>query len=69
MSDLITQEALMEATGYRRQAALERHLQRNGVQYFRGKDGQIWTTRAAIDHALLGTGPLTTASRVEFVDT
>jgi hypothetical protein len=52
MRDLITEEALMKATGYAQRGRLIAHLKKHGVSYFVGNRGRIWTTIKAIDSAL-----------------
>ena len=53
MRNLITEGALMKATGYTQRGRLIAHLEKNGVAYFVGNRGQIWTTIEAIDRALV----------------
>lgn len=48
---ILNLDALREATGYTRQADVERCLSRQGVRFFYGRDG-IWTTIDAINAAL-----------------
>lgn len=44
MSAIIRQEELLEATGYERPRDLEKCLKRQGIKFFYGKGGRIWTT-------------------------
>lgn len=44
-------DALRSATGYTRQADVERCLRKQGVRYFYGRNG-IWTTIDALNAAL-----------------
>lgn len=53
-NSVLNLDALRTATGYTRQADVERCLQRQGVRFFYGKDG-IWTTIEALN-AALGVG-------------
>jgi hypothetical protein len=53
MRDLITEAALMKATGYAQRGRLIAHLKKHGVSYFVGNRGRIWTTIKAIDRALV----------------
>lgn len=43
----------MKATGYTQRGRLIAHLRKNGVPYFVGNRGRIWTTIEAIDRALV----------------
>lgn len=45
---IITEEALKDATGYSRRADIERCLQRQGILFWRGKEGRLWTTPLAL---------------------
>ena len=56
-NEIISEEALFKATGFRSRAHLARSLEHQGVQYLRGRDGRLWTTVSAVDRALGGTGP------------
>lgn len=49
-------EDLERLTGYRRQGDLEKWLRANGVPFFRGQGGRIWTTLDACNAALGLTG-------------
>lgn len=61
---VINQEELAEATGYTRPAEIAACLARQGVRYFSGKRGRIWTTQAALNHALgLPVEPIAIISR------
>ena len=43
-SPLLTTEQLFEATGHKQLGALKRTLSEQGIRYFYGKSGHIWTT-------------------------
>lgn len=51
---LLTQEQLMEATGYKRVSDLERCLLRQRIRFFYGRDGRIWTTTEIVRDAANG---------------
>ena len=46
---LLTQDHLLEWSGYSRQADLERFLRANKIVYTYGKEHKVCTTQAAID--------------------
>ncbi len=48
----VCQELLADLTGYNKPAEIAASLARNGVPFFRGKRGKVWTTVAAINSAL-----------------
>ena len=50
-SPVLNLDDLREATGYTRQADIERCLRKQGVRYFYGRQG-IWTTIEALNAAL-----------------
>ena len=52
MRDLVTENALMKATGYTQRGRLVAHLKKHRVSYFVGNRGRIWTTIKSIDRAL-----------------
>jgi len=52
MSSLISIEELKVVTGYSNTSAVERFLTRNGIPFFYGKKGYIFTTREAMNRAL-----------------
>lgn len=54
---LIQFDELQQVTGYTRQADVERCLQRQGVRFFRGRNGAIWTTLEALNVALGVSAP------------
>lgn len=54
MSALLKQPDLLEWTGYKRPADLENWLKENRIPYRKGKGGELVTTQAAVDAALLG---------------
>mgnify|MGYP001300318468 CR=1 FL=1 len=41
---IVKSEELKAATGYEREADIIRCLKENGIKYYRGKNGQPWTT-------------------------
>lgn len=45
-------EDLERLTGYKRQGDLEKWLRQNGVPFFRGQGGRVWTTLEACNAAL-----------------
>lgn len=45
-------EDLERLTGYKRQGDLEKWLRQNGVLFFRGQGGRVWTTVDAVNRAL-----------------
>lgn len=51
IGNVLTLDDLRSATGYTRQADVERCLERQGVRFFYGRDG-IWTTIEALNAAL-----------------
>ena len=54
VTQVISEKELMLATGYSTRSALARNLSMNGVRFFRGRRGQIWTTRDLIQAAASG---------------
>lgn len=63
---IITEDQLLEATGYRRTADLERCLYQQNIRYFRGRQGRIWTTTDLIARAVDATN--SQGHTVEFID-
>jgi len=63
---LVTQEELAKATGIKRTDALTAILVKQGISFFYGKGGRIWTTEHAINTALAGIKPETNA-KIEFI--
>lgn len=55
MDSLITQDKLLKAFGYERPADLRKCLDSQGVAYFLGKNGKIFTTIQALNAILIGT--------------
>jgi hypothetical protein len=49
---IVTEAELYEATGYDTRGRLVSHLDREGIPFFAGSHGQIWTTLEAINAAL-----------------
>lgn len=54
MTALLKQPDLLAWTGYKRPADLEKWLKDNRIPYRRGRGGELLTTQAAVDAALLG---------------
>lgn len=52
-TQLLTQDQLLEWSGYNRQADLERFLRRNNINYTYGKQHKVCTTQAAIDAVMV----------------
>ncbi len=50
---LLTEESLMEWSGYQRRADIMHWLDDRGIPYWLGKGGRICTTQAAVDAAML----------------
>ena len=48
---LVTEEELLLATGYKRSMDLEKHLRRQGIRFYRGRAGRVWTTTELIAKA------------------
>lgn len=55
MSQLITQDALRDWTGYKRQSDLEDFCNKYQIKFHRAKGNKLVTTQAAIDQSLLFT--------------
>ncbi len=52
-TNILTEAELMHATGYTARGRLISHLDRNGIRFFVGNHGRIWTTLDAINKALM----------------
>lgn len=52
-TQLLTQDQLLDWTGYTRKADLERFLRKNKIKYTYGKELRVCTTQAAIDAAMV----------------
>jgi len=50
--DLVTEEQLILATGHSQRGRLAACLCHQGVRFFRGKRGIIWTTKEELNRAL-----------------
>lgn len=55
MSALLSQEQLMEWTGFERAGDLEKWLKSRNIRYEKGKGKKIVTTQAAIDKVFCST--------------
>jgi hypothetical protein len=67
--NFLNQETLADLTGYTRPGEIALCLDRQGVKYFVGKRGRVWTTREALNVALgLPIQPITQISR-DLLDT
>jgi hypothetical protein len=64
MSALLTCEDLLRATGYQHVGDLARSLSKQGIRYFQGRGGAIWTTVNLVD-AAGGLGMRQAANEVE----
>ncbi|WP_084128061.1 DUF4224 domain-containing protein [Cellvibrio mixtus] len=64
MSALLTEEQLMEWTGYKRRSKVEEFLRREKIPFTRGKGNKILVTQAAVDRVLAGT-PAANTSNVD----
>lgn len=63
----LAQSDLERLTGYQRPADIERWCESNGVRYFRGKGGVIWTTLDAVNSALgISMHQTPAKNRIEF---
>jgi hypothetical protein len=51
MDSILTCDDLLRATGYRHPGDLARSLTRQGIKFFYGKGGIVWTTVNLIDAA------------------
>ena len=49
---IVTQQELMEATGYRQRRALERYLRSEKIAFYLGRNKTIWTTVDALNASL-----------------
>jgi hypothetical protein len=49
---LITESELLEATGYEHRGRLARCLEKQGIRFYRGDRGRIWTTLDEVNRAL-----------------
>lgn len=62
---IVTEEMLLEATGYKQRARLKCCLLQSGVPFREGSGGRIWTTEEAISSTLLTTSA-TELEEIEF---
>lgn len=51
MSSLIPFEELQQATGYEHPGHIEKSLKEQGIRFFYGKAGRIWTTKELVNAA------------------
>lgn len=51
---IVAEEQLLEVTGYKRPADLEKCLRDQGIKYFYGKGNRIWTTTEILAKAANG---------------
>lgn len=51
MTSILTCDDLLRATGYKHVGDLERSLSKQGIRFFHGKGGTIWTTINLVDAA------------------
>ena len=49
---LVRESQLREVTGYKDRGRLATSLERQGIQFFRGRSGTIWTTLDELNRAL-----------------
>lgn len=54
MNNIIDQDELERVTGYSKPSQLMSCLKKQGIPYYLGKGGRIWTTLDAINSKLLG---------------
>ena len=59
----MTEDQLMEATDYEQRGRLSGCLKSQGVRFFKGKEGRIWTTEEELNRAL---HPDDKAEEIEF---
>lgn len=57
-TQFVSEQELLQVTGYRSRGALARNLSANDIPYFTGRGGRIWTTVALIARAA-AAGPST----------
>lgn len=50
---VLTESQLAESTGYKRRGDLEKYLQEQGIKFFTGKGGKLWTTTGLVEAAKL----------------
>lgn len=49
---IISEDDLLLATGYDQRSRLAQCLRAQGIQFFTGKQGRIWTTKDALNTAM-----------------
>ena len=49
---IVTEEQLMQATDYGQRRRRSGCLKSQGIRFFKGKEGRIWTTEEELNHAL-----------------
>ncbi len=60
---IVTEEQLMLATKYDQRARLSGCLKSQGIRFFKGREGRIWTTEEELNRAL---HPDDTNEEIEF---
>lgn len=68
-ASILDEPALRQITGYRRRGDVERWLRRNGIGYYRGRGGALFTTATLLEAARLpqAVGPAgSSAAAIEF---
>ncbi len=63
-AQLLTEQELSEWCGYKRQGDIEKFLIKEGIKFFRGKDGKLLTTHGLIDASKLNGA----SNEIEFLD-
>lgn len=68
---LVGEKELLEKTGYSERGWLENWLRRNGIRYWRGKDGELLTTTGLMEAAVMGNDarPASPARAIRFSGT
>lgn len=69
MSGLVSQEDIMEWSGFNQPGRLESWLIKKNIQYFRGCNGKICTTTEAVNEALKLASASDTVRRPKFAKT
>lgn len=67
--DILDETALRGVTGYTRRGDIQRWLTRNGIGYYRGRGGVLFTTARLLEAARLpqaGGPPAVTSATIEF---
>ncbi|HVT35661.1 MAG TPA: DUF4224 domain-containing protein [Nevskiaceae bacterium] len=50
-SAIVQEEELLKSTGFEKRGWLENWLREQGIEYFRGKDGRVFTTVGLLEAA------------------